>query len=88
MKRYFIVYEGRVQGVGFRWKLMNYARELNLTGYCKNLDNGNVTCEIQGENVDEFLKRSLKGDQFVKVYDYTIKELPLNYHDSDFTVEY
>ena len=59
MKRYYIVYEGIVQGVGFRWKIMTLARKYNLTGYVRNLDNGNVEAEVQGNGVDEFLKESL-----------------------------
>ncbi|MBO4358768.1 MAG: acylphosphatase, partial [Erysipelotrichaceae bacterium] len=45
MKRYYIVYEGRVQGVGFRWRLAMLADMYNFTGWCRNLYNGNVECE-------------------------------------------
>ena len=88
MKRYYIIYEGIVQGVGFRWKLMNIASRYNLTGYVRNLDNGNVEVEIQGNGVDEFLKESLVPDRFIKVYDYSIKELPLEEHETIFDVRY
>lgn len=88
MKRYYIIYEGIVQGVGFRWKLMNIASRYNLTGYARNLDNGNVEVEIQGNGVDEFLKESLSPDRFIKVYDYSIKELPLEEHETIFDVRY
>ena len=88
MKRYYIIYEGIVQGVGFRWKLMNIASRYNLTGYARNLDNGNVEVEIQGNGVDEFLKESLVPDRFIKVYDYSIKELPLEEHETIFDVRY
>lgn len=75
MKRYYIIYEGRVQGVGFRWRLMNIAHRYGLTGYCRNLDNGNVECEIQGNGIDEFLRDSLKDDHYVRVDDYSIREM-------------
>ena len=52
MKRYYILYRGRVQGVGFRWRLMQIAYKYNLTGFVKNLDNGDVMSEVQGEGVD------------------------------------
>ena len=77
MKRYFIIYEGIVQGVGFRWKLMNIANRYGLTGYATNLDNGNVEVQVQGNGVDEFLKESIQGDRFVKVYNYSVKELKI-----------
>lgn len=86
MKRYYIVYEGRVQGVGFRWKLMSIANKYNFTGYCRNLDNGNVECEIQGNGIDEFLKETLREDRFVKVYDYSIKELVPVENEREFRV--
>ena len=88
MKRYYIVYEGIVQGVGFRWKLLNIANRHNLTGYVKNLDNGNVEVEVQGSDVDEFLKESLSNDRFVKIYDYSIKEITSKDHETTFDVKY
>ncbi len=88
MKRYYIIYEGIVQGVGFRWKLMNIANRHNLTGYAKNLDNGNVEVEVQGSDVDEFIKESLSNDRFVKIYDYSIKEITPKAHETSFDVRY
>ena len=88
MKRYYIVYEGIVQGVGFRWKLLNIANRHNLTGYAKNLDSGNVEVEVQGADVDEFLKESLSNDRFVKIYDYSIKEITPVDHETTFSVKY
>ena len=88
MKRYFIIYKGIVQGVGFRWKLLNIAHRYNLTGYAKNLDNGDVQVEVQGQGIDEFLKESLKGDRFIKIYDYSIKEIPPEDHETVFDVRY
>lgn len=75
MKRYYIVYKGQVQGVGFRWKLSQIAKRYNLTGYCRNLYNGDVEVEVQGEGVDEFLKDSFKQDYFINIEDYAIKEI-------------
>lgn len=87
MKRYYIVYEGRVQGVGFRWTLMQIAKELNLTGYCRNLSNGNVEAEVEGEMVDEFIKKSLNNKGFAQIYDYSLKEIPLK-NDKKFDVRF
>ena len=88
MKRYYIIYEGIVQGVGFRWKLMNIANRHNLTGYVRNLDNGNVEVEVQGSDVDQFIKESLSNDRFVKIYDYSIKEITPVGHETTFDVKY
>ncbi|MDO4197697.1 MAG: acylphosphatase [Erysipelotrichaceae bacterium] len=87
MKRYYIVYEGRVQGVGFRYYIYRLALKYNITGYVRNMNNGNVEAEVQGEDVDEFFKKSLEGDRFINVIDYSIKELPLK-DETEFKVTY
>ena len=88
MKRYYIIYEGIVQGVGFRWRLMTVANKYNLTGFCRNLSNGNVECEVQGNDVDEFVKETIKSERFVKVYDYSIKEIPVDEQERIFDVRF
>lgn len=61
MKRYFIVYKGIVQGVGFRYHIYNLASKYNLAGHVANMDDGSVQVEIQGneDNLDAFIKDSL-----------------------------
>lgn len=50
-RRYLI--SGRVQGVGFRWFAQRNARRLGVTGYARNLSNGQV--EVVAEGSDEAL---------------------------------
>jgi acylphosphatase len=40
---------GKVQGVGFRYYILEHANMLGLTGYVKNLANGHVFIEAEGE---------------------------------------
>ena len=49
MVRRHIVFRGWVQGVGFRWTNQALARERGLTGWVRNLDDGRVEMEVQGE---------------------------------------
>lgn len=53
-----IVVSGYVQGVGFRYYIARIAGNLELTGYVKNLYNGDV--EIYAEGRKEFLEELVK----------------------------
>ena len=53
-----MVVEGLVQGVGFRWFVARKAEALGLKGYVRNLYDGNVEIEAEGDRslVEEFLR--------------------------------
>lgn len=88
MKRYYIIYKGQVQGVGFRWRLLQIANKYNLTGYCRNLSNGNVEAVVQGTGVDEFLSESLEQTYFIEINDYSVKAVDLIEDEKTFEVLY
>ena len=46
--RYRVVFSGRVQKVGFRLEVCELAKRLELTGFCENLERGDVMVELQG----------------------------------------
>lgn len=48
-KRLHAVVQGRVQGVGFRYFVLDRAEELRLTGICRNLRTGEVEVIAEGE---------------------------------------
>ena len=50
-------YSGRVQGVGFRYSAHDLARTFAITGFVRNLPNGNVELVVEGpqEQVDSYL---------------------------------
>ena len=76
--RYHIYFSGRVQGVGFRYTAAFAARALKLTGWVKNLWDGRVEMEVQGEKsaVSKFLIR-LRGERYIRIEHMEIEELPL-----------
>lgn len=49
---YDIRVSGKVQGVFYRASTQEKSKELNITGWCKNLDNGNVQIHAEGKQVD------------------------------------
>lgn len=52
-----VFYEGRVQGVGFRYTTRNIAKGFDVTGWVRNLPDGRVELHTSGdaEEVDAFL---------------------------------
>ena len=89
MERYLIIFKGQVQGVGFRYTCQRIATELDLTGSAKNLDNGNVEVEIQGDEdkIMTFISKMLKQESylsidgftvrnFIRIEDYYLKKIP------------
>ena len=47
--RKHIIFYGRVQGVGFRYYAVQKANQLGLTGWVKNLYDGSVEMEVEGQ---------------------------------------
>ena len=88
--RMHIVFYGQVQGVGFRFKAMQAADKLGITGWVKNdNNNGTVVMEAQGpekriyEMIDIFQK-----DRFIQITDYQVKLLDVDPTETDFTGPY
>ncbi len=55
MQRLTVHFSGRVQGVGFRATVHRLARDFDVTGRVRNLDDGRVELEAEG-NRDELEK--------------------------------
>ena len=85
-----ITVSGRVQGVGFRFFTQGEATKLRLTGWVKNLNNGDVTMEVQGatEDVEELINRLKKGNGFSRVTDIEIADLSVDKEEDKFGIAY
>lgn len=44
-----VIFEGRVQGVGFRYTVKDLARGFDVTGWVRNLPDGTVELQVTGE---------------------------------------
>ena len=53
-----MIYEGRVQGVGFRFSVREIAHGYEVAGWVQNLPDGRVQLEVQGDDseVEAFLQ--------------------------------
>ena len=47
-----ILFDGRVQGVGFRYTTRNIAERFNVTGYVQNLPDGRVKLVVEGQQME------------------------------------
>lgn len=78
VKRYEYIFSGKVQKVGFRLELSELSKRLGLTGYCRNLEDGSVYAQIQGEdNKIIFLVQFMESLKRMKITNKDIKELSL-----------
>lgn len=76
MITYEITVKGLVQGVGFRYFAVRNASKLGITGYVKNMPNGDVFIIAQGlmGQMDDFVKLMRIGPAMAEVHDFTIQE--------------
>jgi len=70
-----LIAKGRVQGVGFRWFVVQNANKLGVVGYVKNLPNGDVEIEAEGERgqLEELIKHVKAGPTFGRVSDLSVE---------------
>ncbi len=77
---------GIVQGVGFRFSARETARAFGIKGYVKNLPDGNVFIEAEGQefNVNKFLKWCNTGPSHAYVSEVDVTDGPIkNYNVFD-----
>lgn len=76
--RKHIIFEGRVQGVGFRYYSITFATSVGLTGWVENLENGNVEMEVQGteEKIDRLIE-FLENRRYVIIERMFAESIPL-----------
>ncbi len=69
MKTYKVIFKGRVQGVFFRAYTEEFAKELGIKGWVKNLPDGNVEALLQGEEekIEELIRKLKEEHPYAKV---------------------
>jgi acylphosphatase len=71
--------QGRVQGVGFRWFVQREASELNLRGWVRNTEDGDVEVVAAGEtgDLDELrssLRKGPRGSRVDRIVEHTLAD--------------
>ena len=82
MIRKHIIAHGRVQGVGLRVTVTDFAKKYNVTGWVRNLYDGTVEMEVQGldHRVELFLQELSSdrpgGNRFIRIDKLDITNIP------------
>ncbi|MDE7366553.1 MAG: acylphosphatase [Lachnospiraceae bacterium] len=90
MSRKYILVSGRVQGVGFRYHAMNLALDYHLTGWVRNLNNGAVEMEVQGEpeSVDLFVQNLDTGTNWIRIDNKSVADTQEISGETAFRIRY
>ena len=89
MIRKHIVFHGRVQGVGFRYRAAKAAELYGCTGWVRNDWNGTVTMEIQGteEQIGRVI-RAIEDGRFIRIESMESRILPADPEERSFREEW
>ena len=85
--RWHLMLSGEVQHVGLRYTAKYLCRDLGLTGWVKNLPDGRVEMEVQGDVTG--LRRfyvQLKSQPHIHVAHADVAEVPLQSGERSFSV--
>lgn len=89
MIRYHLNIKGHVQGVGYRYFVVQLAQKLHLTGWVRNCAHEDVECEVQGslEKVSQFLSQLETGHAWARVNKIIKEVLPLKSLERSFEIK-
>ncbi|MBU4252829.1 MAG: acylphosphatase [Candidatus Omnitrophica bacterium] len=88
-KQLHLYYSGKVQGIGFRYVVLDIALGLKIYGWVKNLNDGRV--EVLAESKEDTLNVFLEqiNQHFSRyITDTIVERLPANGKFSDFQVQF
>lgn len=87
MVRKEICFYGMVQGVGFRYRAVQAARMLGLTGSVRNESDGSVSMQVQGgqQDIDRMIEMIRRGT-YIDIERMEVREMLPEEHESGFYV--
>ncbi len=85
--REYIIFSGRVQGVGFRYKTTQLARHFGLTGWVRNEFDGTVAGEFQGLEAEiDMVIQHLVQDTYIRIDQIDRKRISIYEEERGFSV--
>lgn len=82
-----MVFTGRVQGVGFRYKIAHLANAMGVTGWVRNEYDGSVCAELQGMPVElGAIIQCLGEDRYIVLDCVSRKRISLRDDEREFRV--
>ena len=82
-----MTFSGKVQNIGFRLEFSELAKRLGLTGFCENLENGDVFAEVQGsEEKIDFLIFFMESLKRIRITNKIIEDIDVNSDEKEFAV--
>jgi acylphosphatase len=86
--RAMVTVHGLVQGVSFRYHTRQMAQLLGVTGWVRNLPNGNVTGCFEGneKDVQDLIKWCREGPDLAEVTEVTVETKDFKNEFSDFHI--
>ena len=82
-----LVFHGRVQGVGFRWRARAAAQAAGVTGWVRNNYDGSVTMELQGSEAQiDRVVQSLDRARYIRIEAIEARRIPTDPDERSFGV--
>ncbi|MDO4377754.1 MAG: acylphosphatase [Erysipelotrichia bacterium] len=90
MVRYYIIFSGQVQGVGFRFTLYQLSRQRDITGWVRNRYDGKVEAQMQGalNDILEVINELKNHSHYIEIDDYSMKEIAPIPQEKGFAIKY
>jgi len=88
--RRYVRVSGRVQGVSFRMFVQSHATANGLTGWVRNLADGDVELELQGppDKVEAVMAQVRKGPTMAHVSDVKADDRPVEHSEKGFRIRH
>lgn len=85
--RKHVIFHGRVQGVGFRYRAYYAAKNMGLSGWVKNLYDGTVEMEVQGKQADvDAMLLTLEQNRYIHISQIDIENIPVKTEKKAFRI--